>query len=107
MKHKKLLIAIVAIFLVVAVLLSVYFVCRKDRKLSELSDRELINLLNESGIFIPNGFDAPMIREMIVRLESLIGKDEFEHPAAYSSPQTYDLYNDLRALIKDYYGITP
>lgn len=107
MNRKKLLIAIVAILLVVAVLLSVYFVCRKDRKLSELSDRELMRLLEKSDVLIPNGFDATMIRKMIVKLELLIGKDEFEHPAAYSSPLTYDLYNDLRSLTKDYYGITP
>ena len=107
MKHKKLFIGIIASVLVVAVSLTVCFVCRKDRKLSELSDRELINLLDESGIFIPNGFDAPMIRKMIVDLEALIGKPEFEHSGVYSSPLTYDLYNDLRSLVKDYYGITP
>lgn len=107
MKHKKLFIGIIASVLVVAVSLTVCFVCRKDRKLSELSDRELINLLDKSGIFIPNGFDAPMIRKMIVDLEALIGKPEFEHSGVYSSPLTYDLYNDLRSLVKDYYGITP
>ena len=105
MNRKKLLIAIIAIVLVAAVLLSAYFVCQKDRKLSELSDRELMKLLDKSDVFIPNGFDAPMIRKMIVDLEALIGKPEFEHLAAYSSPQTYDLYNDLRSVVKEYYNL--
>ncbi len=105
MNRKKLLIAIIAIILVVAVSLTVYFVCRKDRKLSELSDRELMKLLDKSDVFIPNGFDAPLIREMIIDLEALIGKSEFEHPAAYSSPLTYDLYNDLRSVVKEYYNL--
>ena len=103
MNHKKLLIAIIAIVLVAAVLLTVYFVCRKDRKLSELSDRELIKLLDDSGVFIPEGFDTPMIRKMIDNLESLSGDESFNRfISPYNAPDTIAFYTELWELTKQH-----
>lgn len=66
-------------------------------KLSDLDDTALMQYLADSNVTILDGISLTSIRNMIVALEKDINQLN-----AYSSPMTYELFEDLRAVVKEY-----
>ena len=70
-------------------------------KLSELSEEQLIEFLTERDVFLPNGVEVSSIQEMLSDLEE---DPDCQAPVVSWSVIT-DFYEELRAVVKDYYGI--
>ncbi len=66
-------------------------------KLSDMDDAALMQYLADSNVTILDGIGLTSIRNMIVALEKDINQLN-----AYSSPMTYELFEDLRAVVKEY-----
>lgn len=71
-------------------------------KLSEMDDDALTVYLETEGIVIPDGVEISTVRKMIRSLE--------ENPEVTGAPYGWvalaELHNELRLVVKGYYGIT-
>ncbi|MBQ7341372.1 MAG: hypothetical protein IJW41_04320 [Oscillospiraceae bacterium] len=101
MNRKKLLIAIIAIVLVVAVLLVIYFDYRSKHSISLMSDEELLQYFEDNNIQLSKKLDTSTIRWMIKTLESDPDSD------ACTATNYEKVFNELRMVVKEHYGITP
>lgn len=116
MKQRKLQ-SLLLILLVVAVVLSVMLLpgCRSSglgvsgaAKLSELEDEALLRYIRESGMTFPqyvqpeDADDMRIIRTILRELE-----EDPNHEEPFLSGMDYwiDVYEDLRKVVKIYYGI--
>lgn len=73
------------------------------QKLSDLDDAALLQLLADHGLTVPAGLEAAAIRDAIAELEL-----EPDKPAPVVGwTMLSDFHEQLRALVKDYYGIAP
>lgn len=85
--------------------LILFSACSNDagkEKLSELSENELVEFLTEKEISLPNGVEVSSIQEMLSDLE----EDPDRHAPVVSWSVITDFYEDLRAVVKDYYEIS-
>lgn len=100
--RKKLWIVIVAIVLVAAVLLTIYFDYRSKHSLSLMSDEELLQYFEDNDIRLGWKLHPSQLRALI---------QGFEHdpdcPNNYGATNFYFVYEELREVVKEYYGITP
>ncbi len=104
MNRKKLLIAIIAIVLVAAVLLVIYFDYRSKHSMSLMSDDALIQYLTEADAERTlTILDISSIRAIIRELE----KDPAYYPAEFDSEVREAFNGELRPAFRDYYGINP
>lgn len=102
MNRKKLLIAIIAIVLVAAVLLVIYFDYRSKHSMSLMSDDALIQYLTEADAERTlTILDISSIRAIIRELE----KDPAYYPAEFDSEVREAFNGELRPAFRDYYGI--
>lgn len=73
------------------------------QKLSDLDDAALLQLLADHEVTVPAGLEATAIRDAIAELEL-----EPDKPAPVAGwTMLSDFHEQLRALVKDYYGIAP
>ena len=73
------------------------------QKLSDLDDAALLQLLADHEVTVPAGLEAASIRDAIAEREL-----EPDKPAPVVGwTMLADFYEQLRALVKDYYGIAP
>ena len=102
MGHKKLLIILLAVVLLGTLLVSVFAGFFPKQKLSEMSDKRLTAFLKKSGVDIPEEFDGDLIfiRRSLTELEN----DPEHRKPVVGSVLLWDLYEDLREIVKSYYA---
>ena len=102
---------IIAVVLVLITVAGIFSACSKKneqeekqetKKLSEMSDEELLQRLEDEGVSVPKSFSAEDIREMIIDFEK--GSDQ--HLYAYSAPHLVEFVEELRTFVKEYYDVT-
>lgn len=84
--------------------LILFSACSNDaetEKLSELSEEQLIEFLTERDVSLPNGVEVSSIQEMVSDLE----EDPDSQAPVVSWSVITEFYEELRAVVKDYYGI--
>ncbi len=79
--------------------------CTHEKKLlSEMSDREVIKFVKDSGITIPADFaDSPSLGEMIKNIISAVEKDP-DTVFAYSYTVSLDFAEAIKEAVNRYYG---
>jgi len=102
---------IIAVVLVLITVAGIFSACAKKneqeekqetKKLSEMSDEELLQRLEEGNVTIPRGYTIESARELIVKLEA-----DLEYPSYnISAPLYVDLIEALRTFVKEYYDVT-
>lgn len=99
MQHKKALLIICLVIVLVFVTLAAF----AKPKLSDMSDEELIQYVTDAGVTIPSWIPVRSVRLMIKELE----KDpEYPTPVLEIFPSSH-WFDDLREVVKAYYGIEP
>ena len=102
MRHKKLLIILLAVILLGTLLVSIFAGFFPKQKLSEMSDKRLIAFLKKSGVDIPEKGNLDFIRAFIAELENSLEPPRLMQ--GVSSTAIWDLYEDLREIVKSYYA---
>ena len=97
---------ILAFILVLISVIGVFSACsgnnekQETKKLSEMSDEELLKRLEEENVTIPRGYTIETARELIVALEA-----DPDYPSDdVSAPLYVDLIEALRTFVKKYYA---
>ena len=102
---------VVAIVLVLITVAGIFSACSKKneqeekqetKKLSEMSDEELLQRLEAENISVPQGLSISNVRDMIVALEA----DPDHALLGYSAPHMVALADALRTFVKEYYDVT-
>ena len=100
---------IIAVVLVLITVAGIFSACSKKneqeekqevKKLSEMSDEELLQRLEEENITIPKGLSTSRVREYIIWLEA----DQDREETHFSHQPVNDLFEALRILVKEYYS---
>lgn len=102
MRHKKLII-LVSILLLVAVLVGVgshYLTINGKLRLSLLSEKQLHRFLEKYNVSIPEPFKDAKIWPIIVQYEV----DPYLDPG-FGWTDLYDLYANIGAAVREYYGV--
>ena len=95
---------ILAFILVLISVVGVFSACsgnnekQETKKLSEMSDEELLQYLEDKDIFVPTGLTAEDIQEFVAMLEA----DPDHPPLEYGFFPTNELFEELRAIVKGY-----
>ncbi len=101
MLYKKYAIQVVCVICSLVLLLSACSFVPPERKLSEMSDEELIQYLIDSGVpslELKHIEVADLIRKFVVELE-----EDPDSPPAVSWSVLADMYEGIREAVKEYY----
>lgn len=102
MRCQKPLHALVMVIILTAILLSACSDKAEDRKLSEFKDDELLEYIADAAVSLPEelNMDASKLREMIVKFE-----ENPDHPLVVSYTVLADFSEEIRGLVREYYGM--
>ena len=97
---------VVAVILALIAVVGIFSACsgnnekQETKKLSEMSDEELLQRLEEENITIPKGLSTSRVREYIIWLEA----DQDREETHFSHQPLNDLFETLRIFVKEYYS---
>ena len=102
MRHKKLLIILLAVILLGTLLVSIFAGFFPKQKLSEMSDKRLIAFLKKAGLSTPEYLEGAveLFRAIIIEWENTSGTPI----PGVSHTDIWALYEDLGEIVKSYYA---